>query len=307
MRELEQEEGAGFGKTVAVSEAVQDLVDRLAARLHEEANTRIQIIEAECHKALAQRDEIIARQSQEMIEISAQLQRTELALSTEKDAHEACRQVLLDTTVQAKQLEQQVSGLNERVAVHELHRQSLEEKHQHAREALEHYRQSVKDQRDQEQRRHEHQVQQLQAELRAQNQTLIVKQDELTRLYQELAKATSELGAANKDVRRLDTEGERTLKTNRELLTRITNLETTVATLTERLRQTDESHKEVRHALEEKTRLAKQQDIDLIQARTQVAIQADLMAVMNKNLEQSAAEDKKCAEQLPQEVDLNSH
>ena len=51
----------------------------------------------------------------------------------------------------------------------------LEQKHEHAREALEHYRTSVKDQREQEQRRHEHQVQELQVALRQANEALTSK------------------------------------------------------------------------------------------------------------------------------------
>lgn len=73
------------------------------------------------------------------------------------------------------------------------HIRSLEEKHQHAREALEHYRQSVKDQSDQDQRRHEHQVQQLQAEIRQLNQTLSIKQTDLTQLNTANAELTAEL------------------------------------------------------------------------------------------------------------------
>ncbi|MBP0639874.1 integrase, partial [Cupriavidus sp. AcVe19-6a] len=76
------------------------------------------------------------------------------------------------------------------------HRRSLEEKHQHAREALDHYRQAVKDQRDQDQRRHEQQLQQLQqlqAELRQAQQTIVIKQEEVTRLNQEGARLVAEL------------------------------------------------------------------------------------------------------------------
>lgn len=46
---------------------------------------------------------------------------------------------------------------------------------------MEHYRNAVKEQRNQEQQRHEGQVQQVQVELRQLQQTLMVKQDELTR------------------------------------------------------------------------------------------------------------------------------
>lgn len=89
--------------------------------------------------------------------------------------------------------EQQVSDLQQRLAENEAHRQSLEEKHQHARQALEHYRQSVKEQREADIRRHEQQIQQVQAELRQAQQTIAVKQDETTRLNQEGAKLVADL------------------------------------------------------------------------------------------------------------------
>jgi chromosome segregation ATPase len=63
--------------------------------------------------------------------------------------------------------------------------QSLEEKHVHARGALEHYRESVKEQRDQDQRRHESQLQEAQVEQRKLQETLVLKQDDLTRLNRD--------------------------------------------------------------------------------------------------------------------------
>ena len=58
---------------------------------------------------------------------------------------------------------------------------------------LEHYRQSVKEQREQDQRRHELQIQQLQAELRQVQQTVIIKQDESTKLNQESTRLAADL------------------------------------------------------------------------------------------------------------------
>ncbi|MFJ6826247.1 DNA-binding protein [Pseudomonas sp. NPDC090964] len=63
--------------------------------------------------------------------------------------------------------------------------QSLEEKHVHARGALEHYRESVKEQRDQDQRRHETQLHESQVEQRKLRESLAVKQDESTRLNRD--------------------------------------------------------------------------------------------------------------------------
>jgi chromosome segregation ATPase len=68
----------------------------------------------------------------------------------------------------------------------------LEEKHLHARDALEHYRNAIKEQREQEQRRHEGQLQQVQVELRQLQQMQVVKLDELTRLNRDNERLLSE-------------------------------------------------------------------------------------------------------------------
>ena len=88
-------------------------------------------------------------------------------------------------TTELAQLQERVAGLTARLAEHESHARSLEQKHEHAREALEHYRTSVKDQREQEQRRHEHQVQELQVGLRQANEALTAKNHDLVQLNRE--------------------------------------------------------------------------------------------------------------------------
>jgi chromosome segregation ATPase len=90
-------------------------------------------------------------------------------------------------------LSQQCGDLEVRVQDKDLQIQSLEEKHVHARAALEHYREAVKEQREQDQRRHESQLQQLQLEQRKLQETLAVKQDESTRLNRDNERLLSEL------------------------------------------------------------------------------------------------------------------
>ena len=41
LKELEDEDGGAGGKRASISDALQDLVERLAARLHEEAEERV--------------------------------------------------------------------------------------------------------------------------------------------------------------------------------------------------------------------------------------------------------------------------
>lgn len=245
LKELEEEEGTGFGRGVAASEAIQGLVGRLAARLHEEAEARVSELQARHAEQLTQRNEAAAKLKQENEGLSTQLQRTEVVLQAEQSAHEQARQALQAATVQNAQLEQQVIDLKDRLTENEAHRQSLENKHQHAHEALEHYRESVKEQREQEQRRHEQQIQQLQAELRTLNQTLIVKQNELTHAYQDAARSSAELVATRKELRRSEQDAEKASKARDEIQAHATQLAASVATLTERLQQISTSRDEL--------------------------------------------------------------
>jgi len=121
-----------------------------------------------------------------------------LTAHQEAAVHKETREALQSETISRHTLEQQVSDLKERLVENEAHRQSIEEKHQHARDALEHYRASVKEQRDQDQRRNEQRVQQLQAEMRQLQQSLIVKQDDITRLNQDGARLVADLSHAQK-------------------------------------------------------------------------------------------------------------
>ncbi|RKQ61282.1 plasmid replication DNA-binding protein KfrA [Vogesella indigofera] len=251
LKELEEEEDAGSGAKIAVSEAIQELVGRLAARLHEEADERIAVMAAESAAQLAQCREQLAQITAEAQDSQQQLQQVSQTLTTEQQAHAATRQALQAAQLRDGQQQQQIIGLQERLAENQAHRASLEEKHQHAREALEHYRQSVKEQRDQEQRRHEQQVQQLQAELRTLGQTLIVKQDELTRVYQDSARTGAELLAVSRTLRQQEQENARQAQAMTGLQARIVEQERLLAVLNERLEQAISRREEVWQLLQQ--------------------------------------------------------
>lgn len=192
LKELEEEEGGGPRKA-SISDALQDLVERLAARLEEEAQEQIgQLNEAATRREQKYADANNALQN-ELIAAREAIATLESRLDSEVAGHAKTRTNLQAETLSRHTAEQQVLDLKDRLAENEQHRKSLEEKHSHARNALDHYRQSVKDQRDQDQRRHEQQVQQLQAELRQQQLAAVTKQDEVTRLNQEGVRLVSEL------------------------------------------------------------------------------------------------------------------
>jgi chromosome segregation ATPase len=252
LKELEDEDGATPRHSVAVSDALQELVGRLAARLHEEADARIDEIRLDAAHQVGLRETALAELQQAFDRLQQQLAQTQQALQEEQATHAQTRQSYQHAKVLHAQLEQQVIGLKDRLAENEAHRQSLEDKHLHARAALEHYREAAKEQREQEQRRHEQQVQQLQAELRTVNQTLIVKQNELTRAYQDAARSGAELVATRKELQRSEQALEKTVRQRDELQARVTQLEAGAAAQHERLQQLASSRDELWQLLQQR-------------------------------------------------------
>ncbi|MFC7517618.1 DNA-binding protein [Herbaspirillum sp. GCM10030257] len=198
LKELEEEDVGPKEIGATISEALQDLVGRLAGQLQEEANVQINTVRAEQEAMERRYAESLAAARQEADQWQTRAQRLEQALAGEQSVHAQTREALQRETVLRHTAEQHAADLKERLAENDLHLQSLEDKHRHAREALEHYRQSTKEQREQEQRRHEHQVHQLQAELRLAQQAVVVKQEEVTRLNQDGVRLVSDLSHAQK-------------------------------------------------------------------------------------------------------------
>ncbi|MBO9832579.1 DNA-binding protein [Xanthomonas phaseoli] len=213
LRELEEEDGQRPGAKVAIGDALQDLVSRLAERLHAEADTVVAQAQARFQAQLQERIQALEQARHEADSLRTQLQRAEIALQAEREAGDAARSEVASRTTELAQLQERIAGLTARLVEHERHAQSLEHKHEHAREALEHYRTSVKDQREQEQRRHAHQVQELQVALRQANEALTAKNHDLmqlnrdngqwlerhTRLEREVAQARQQADAQQRE------------------------------------------------------------------------------------------------------------
>ena len=181
LKEIEEEEGGSTGTQVAVSEAIQDLAARLAERLHEEADQRLAAL-TDKHKAeIAALNDTIATLRNEVESFRSQSERQALELGAEKAAHSEILSVLQEERIVRAQMAQRIQDMEGQLAKEEAHRVSLEEKHQHAREALTHFRTAAKEQRDQDQRQFEQQIQFLQGELRNAKETANAKQQALIR------------------------------------------------------------------------------------------------------------------------------
>lgn len=193
LRELEVEEG---GQSAPVNDAILALVSQLAARLEEEAATQVESMRIQIAEQQAADRRIRS-------DLQAQLAEARQAHDVVSRQLESSRQetVRVNDLLNQEQIarhtaEQRAVDLGERLADAQRHQTSLEEKHEHARNALEHYRNASKEQREQESRRHEQQVQVLQSEARQAQLTTSVKQEELTRLNKEAAALAAELRAA---------------------------------------------------------------------------------------------------------------
>ncbi|RKE38901.1 plasmid replication DNA-binding protein KfrA [Paraburkholderia sp. BL23I1N1] len=208
LKELEEEDGTSLTRTGSLSDAIQDLVARLAARLHEEAEATVV---QQTAAALAQRQQAqaeAAKLASDLAALRAQMSAIESDVDRERAAHADTQAVLQRRALDVERLTQEVRDLTGRLSEHDGFRRSLEEKLQHAHDALEHYRTASKDQREQEARRHEQQVQQLQAELRQANQTAIVRQNEITQLNRDNARLVAEAAAVTKRSREQQAQGE---------------------------------------------------------------------------------------------------
>jgi chromosome segregation ATPase len=193
LREIEAEEG---GQKASVSEAIQVLVTQLADQLQGEAATEVEAVRARMAELQQAHEHVQAALESQLVDVRQALEGVARQLaSTEQDLGGLKDQLSLEQIARYT-AEQRSRDLGERLADAERHQASLEEKHRHARDSLEHYRTSSKEQREQENRRHEQQVQGLQAELRQAQLAASIKQEELTRLNKEAAALATELGAS---------------------------------------------------------------------------------------------------------------
>lgn len=206
LREIEEEASARLDDEALISQPIKELVGRLASVLKQEAQStideshtkhqdqvqslknRIQALEA----SLTNVNKALAESAHELQNALADLEKS-------KSSEDALK-------VKDAKAIQTEEKLRELLAEKQTQIESLEEKHRHSRDAMEHYRQSIKEQRDQDQRKHEQQVQQFQAEMRALNQTLSVKQSEITQLNKDNGRLAAELGAVQKTAVNLETE-----------------------------------------------------------------------------------------------------
>ncbi|QGZ31207.1 DNA-binding protein [Stutzerimonas stutzeri] len=192
LKEIEARDTKPDSTSESLSKELSALVESLVSRVKEEGTETLVQAQAEFdEQRLALEHEAVARQA-ELDSLRGQLDTQTAALQLQTQELQTCQSSLQIEITRNARISQSCSDLKLRVQEKHAHIQSLEEKHVHARNALEHYRAAVKEQRDQDQRRHEAQLQQIHTEQRQLQQTLIVKQEELGRLNRDNERLLSE-------------------------------------------------------------------------------------------------------------------
>lgn len=182
------------------------LIRPLAAGLQDEKRQAIELAEARHQEQIREWEKKLDAKSAELsVSLESAKTLSESLSSTEQYLLDE-KKVIETLSVEILELKSQVSSLQEITEERKKHISSLEEKHQHARDSLEHFRTSAKDQRDKDLRQHEQQVQQLQAELRRSAQTLSIKQNDITQLNQDNGRLIAEVGETRKQLLSLESQ-----------------------------------------------------------------------------------------------------
>jgi chromosome segregation ATPase len=149
---------------------------------------------------------------------------------------------------------------------------SLEEKHLHARDALEHYRNAIKEQREQEQRRHEGQLQQVQMELRQAQQSALVRQDEITQLNRDNERLLTENRGTLRELSLIQQQLKKINDRHQQLLEHSSRVDSERTLLQERLRVAMLESQSLKQTVNEQTQTHRELELSL--AKVEASLEA---------------------------------
>jgi chromosome segregation ATPase len=270
LKELDESETRQTITEAPIDDELGELVARLAQRLKEKAQEPIDLALAQFQQQkaalLAQAEALEADHSQlkqqfdiqaaALADESAALQSTRSSLQTEQTRNAGLSQACSDYELRINDKDEQI--------------RSLEEKHLHARDALEHYRNAIKDQREQEQRRHEGQLQQVQAELRQAQQSAMVRQDEITQLHRDNERLLIEHRVTVKELSALQEQARQDREQQRQLNEQVNVIDSERTLLQERLRVAQLENQARQEALAEHQQVNKTLELDLVKAQASI-------------------------------------
>jgi len=200
LKELEVQDPRPQASGERLSDELSQLVAGLLGRLKEEGTEATKQAQLAFDEQRAQLESALETHQANLVSLQRQYDIQTVTIEAQASELQTTHTSLQAELTRNARLSQNCADLQVRVQEKDEQIRSLEEKHLHARDALEHYRNAIKEQREQEQRRHEGQLQQVQVELRQLQQLQIIKQDELTRLNRDNERLLSEARQSAKAV-----------------------------------------------------------------------------------------------------------
>lgn len=194
-----------------INEELTHLVAQLAQRLQGQAQERIDQLRTEHASTCEDLQHALSNARQQVHTLGERTQQQDQALERQSAALLDLQETLHNARNENTRLTQAHSDQAARLEDKNEQIRSLEDKHRHARDALEHYRNAIKEQREQEQQRHESQIQQLQMELRQAQQSLSIRQEDITQLNRDNERLLAETRSTQRD---LNTQKDLTDKAN---------------------------------------------------------------------------------------------
>ncbi|KTC54994.1 integrase [Pseudomonas fluorescens ABAC62] len=253
-----------------IDDELSELVSRLAQRLKEKAQEPIDLAQAQFEQQKTALLAQLATAEQARDQLKQQFDIQAVALAEESAALQTASSSLQAEQTRNAGLSQACSDYQLRLSDKDEQIRSLEEKHLHARDALEHYRNAIKEQREQEQRRHESQLQQLQAELRQAQQSAMARQDEITQLHRDNERLLIEHRVVAKELKALQDQSHKEHAQQLKLSEQLSQLDSERTLLQERLRVAALESQSRQEALSEHQRTNKTLELDLIKAQASI-------------------------------------
>ncbi|MGL6246533.1 DNA-binding protein [Pseudomonas sp.] len=278
----ELDDGSERAETPAepIDDELASLVSRLAQRLKEQAQEPIEQARAQFDQQRKELEIQLTEAREANTELNQQYEIQSLALTQESET-------LQETHAMLQTEQTRNAGLNQALADFELRLQdkdeqirSLEEKHLHARDALEHYRNAVKEQREQEQSRHEGQVQQIQMELRQAQQSALVRQDEITQLHRDNERLLTENRGTLRELGLLQEQLKHTHSRQDQLLEQVNRIDSERTLLQERLRAALLESQSLKQSVDEQSQVNKGLEIELLKTQASLDESLRLAAVI---------------------------
>ncbi|WP_338524524.1 DNA-binding protein [Pseudomonas batumici] len=268
LKELDDSDLRRSAPVESLDEELGELVSRLAQRLQEQAREPVEQARAQWAAEKAEWQAQLAEMTRQLEQQRRQFEIQSVALADESGNLQATRSMLQTEQTRNAGLSQACNDYELRLKDKDQQIRSLEDRHLHAREALEHFRSAARDQRDQEQRRHEAQLQQVQMELRQAQQSALVRQDEITQLHRDNERLLAEGRATSKALKLAQVQLEKEQVRGEQQLEHARTLENEGTLLRERLRVALEDAESLKLAAADRQGLVQALELKLAEAET---------------------------------------